>query len=98
MWKKLYYTHPTPSAPGRAPSRASFSSRRHPECTPEGIRLGLASPAALLDDLFEHPIGPKNYWPEKRGQATFSTPAFHAEKVACPLFRLDALCVSASST
>ena len=34
----------------------SFSDRNRPQRTPEGTLPALASPAALLDDLFEHPL------------------------------------------
>src|SRR6476661_151969 len=38
-------------------SPTMFSSCQHPQRTPEGTPPVLASPAALLDDPFEHPIG-----------------------------------------
>jgi hypothetical protein len=36
---------------------AAFSTRKNPQRTPEGTPPVLASSAALLDGLFEHPAG-----------------------------------------
>jgi hypothetical protein len=33
-----------------------FSARHHPQRTPEGTLPVMTSPAAALDDLFEHPV------------------------------------------